>query len=35
MSWAQRLKHVFSVEFEIGEKCGSQVKIIASVEAPM
>jgi len=34
MTWAQRLKRVFSIEIEKCEKCGGKVKIIASIEDP-
>lgn len=34
MSWAQRLKRVFSVEVEKCEKCGGKAKVIASIEEP-
>ena len=34
MSWAQRLKRVFSIEIERCEHCGGAVKIIATIEDP-
>jgi len=34
MTWAQRLKRVFAIEIETCEKCGGNVKIIASIEDP-
>jgi hypothetical protein len=34
MTWAKRLKRVFSIETETCEKCGGDVKIIASIEDP-
>jgi len=34
MTWAQRLKRVFGIEIETCEKCGGNVKIIASIEDP-
>jgi hypothetical protein len=34
MTWAQRLKRVFSIEIEKCKKCGGQVKIIACIEDP-
>ena len=34
MTWMQRLKRVFSIDIEICERCGGQVKVIASIEAP-
>jgi len=34
MTWAQRLKRVFAIEIEKCEKCGGNVKIIASIEDP-
>jgi hypothetical protein len=32
MSWAQRLKRVFRIDIESGERCGGKVRIIASIE---
>ena len=34
MTWAQRLKRVFSIDIETCSKCGGAVKIIASIEDP-
>ena len=34
MTWAQRLKRVFSIEIEKCEKCGGKARIIASIEDP-
>ena len=34
MTWAQRLKRVFNIDIESCEKCGGEVKIIASIEDP-
>jgi hypothetical protein len=34
MSWARRLKRVFGIEIEGCVRCGSQLKIIASIEEP-
>jgi hypothetical protein len=34
MTWAQRLKRVFSIDIETCEKCGGAVRIIASIEDP-
>jgi len=34
MTWAQRLKRVFSIDIETRSKCGGAVKIIASIEDP-
>jgi hypothetical protein len=34
MSWARRLKRVFSVEIENCTRCGGKLKIIASIEEP-
>ena len=34
MTWAQRLKRVFNIDIETCSKCGSDVKIIASIEDP-
>ena len=35
MTWAQRLKRVFSIDIEVCPKCGGAVKIIASIEDPV
>ncbi|MAD07876.1 MAG: hypothetical protein CMP86_10755 [Gammaproteobacteria bacterium] len=32
MTWAQRLKRVFSIEIEKCEKCGGKLKVIACIE---
>jgi len=34
MTWAQRLKRVFSLEIEKCEKCGGKVRVIACIEDP-
>ena len=34
MSWAKRLKRVFSIEIEKCDKCGGNVKVMASIEDP-
>ena len=34
MTWAQRLKPVFTIDFETCEQCGAAVKVIASIEDP-
>jgi hypothetical protein len=34
MTWAQRLKRVFNIEIETCNKCGGDVRIIASIEEP-
>ena len=34
MSWAQRLKRVFSIDIETCSKCGGTVKVIACIEDP-
>ena len=34
MGWAQRLKRVFRIDIERCERCGGQVRIIASIEDP-
>ena len=34
MTWMQRLKRVFNIDIENCEKCGGQVKVIASIEDP-
>ena len=35
MSWAQRLKRVFRIDFETCEGCGGAVKVIAGIEDPL
>lgn len=34
MTWAQRLKRVYKIDISIRNRCGSAVKIIASIGAP-
>ena len=34
MTWAQRLKRVFDIDIETCEKCGGDVRFIASIEDP-
>ena len=34
MTWMQRLKRVFNIDMEVCERCGSQVKVIASIGDP-
>ena len=34
MSWAQRLKRVFSIEIEKCVTCGGKLRVIASIEDP-
>ena len=34
MTWMQRLKRVFNIDIETCERCGGQVKVIASIEDP-
>ena len=34
MTWAQRLKRVFNINIETCDKCGGDVRIIASIEDP-
>ena len=34
MTWAQRLKRVFSIDIETCSECGGDVRIIASIEDP-
>jgi hypothetical protein len=34
MSWAQRLKRVFGLEIDTCQRCGGNLKIIASIEQP-
>ena len=34
MTWMQRLKRVFNIDFEACERCGGKVKVIASIEDP-
>ena len=33
-TWAQRLKGVFAIDIEKSEKCGGNMKVIASIEDP-
>jgi hypothetical protein len=35
MSWAQRLKRVFNIEFGTCGECGGAVKVIACIEDPV
>ena len=35
ITWAQRLKRVFSMDIELCEKCQGPVRIIACIEDPM
>ncbi len=32
MSWAQRLKRVFSIDVEVCKDCGGRVKVLACIE---
>lgn len=34
MTWAQRLKRVFSIDVESCVRCGAAVRVIASIEEP-
>jgi len=34
MMWAKRLKRVFNIDVETCDKCGGDVRIIASIEDP-
>ena len=34
MTWMRRLKRVFNIDIETGERCGGKVKVMASIEAP-
>ena len=34
MTWMRRLKRVFGIDIETCERCGGQVKVMASIEAP-
>ena len=34
MTWMQRQKPVFGIDIETCERCGGQVKAMASIEAP-
>jgi hypothetical protein len=34
MTWAKRLKRVFNLDVETCDKCGGNVRIIASIEDP-
>ena len=35
MTWAQRLKRVFTIDMTICDRCGGAVRIIASIEDPL
>ena len=35
MTWAKRLKRVFDIDIETCDKCGGDVRIIASIEDPI
>jgi hypothetical protein len=35
MTWAQRLKRVFTIDIEICKSCGGHVKIVACIEDPV
>jgi hypothetical protein len=34
MSWAQRLKRVFSIDIETCRQCGGNLRVIVSIEQP-
>ena len=34
MTWAQRLKRVFSIDIEVCGRCGGSVRVIACIEDP-
>ena len=34
MTWMQRLKRKFGIDIETCERCGTKVKVIASIEDP-
>jgi len=34
MTWAKRLNRVFNIDIETCDKCGSDVRIVASIEDP-
>jgi hypothetical protein len=34
MSWAKRLKRVFGIEIDTCQRCGGNLRIIASIERP-
>jgi hypothetical protein len=34
MTWAQRLKRVFTIDIETCQHCGGSVKVIACIEDP-
>jgi len=34
MIWAKRLKRVFNIDIETCDKCGGNVRIVASIEDP-
>lgn len=33
--WAQRLKHVFTIDIETRRECGGAMKVIACIEDPV
>ena len=35
ITWAKRLKRVFNIDVETCDKCGGDVRIIASIEDPV
>jgi hypothetical protein len=35
MTWAKRLKRVFNIDIETCDKCGGNVRIVASIEDPV
>ena len=35
MTWAQRLKRMFDIDVESCVRCGSAVRVIASIEEPV
>ena len=35
ITWAKRLKRVFNIDIETCDKCGGDVRIIASIEDPI
>ena len=32
MTWAQRLKRVFTIDIEVCRRCGGRLRVIASIE---
>jgi hypothetical protein len=34
LTWAQRLKRVFTIDIEVCRRCGGRLRVIASIEEP-